>query len=35
MSLHTDHLHNALGHTASDKRLDILKRIGDVGSISS
>jgi molybdate transport system regulatory protein len=34
MSLHTNHLHNALGHTASDKRLDILRRIGEVGSIS-
>ena len=28
------HFSQALGHEASDKRLDILKRIGDVGSIS-
>jgi molybdate transport system regulatory protein len=28
------HLHHALGHAASDKRLDILRRIGEVGSIS-
>lgn len=27
-------LHQALGHGASDKRLDILRRIGEVGSIS-
>lgn len=34
MSAATDHLHQALGHKASDKRLDILRRIGEVGSIS-
>jgi len=34
MKLHTEHLHEALGHGASDKRLDILRRIGEVGSIS-
>jgi molybdate transport system regulatory protein len=28
------HFSQALGHDASDKRLDILQRIGDVGSIS-
>jgi molybdate transport system regulatory protein len=27
-------LHSALGHEAADKRIDILRRIGDVGSIS-
>ena len=30
----TLHFAQALGHEASDKRLDILKRIGEVGSIS-
>jgi molybdate transport system regulatory protein len=34
MKLNTAHLHEALGHGASDKRLDILRRIGEVGSIS-
>lgn len=34
MSLEVDHLHHALGHSATDKRLDILRRIGEVGSIS-
>ncbi|WP_416546849.1 molybdenum-dependent transcriptional regulator [Limnohabitans sp. DCL3] len=34
MRVPTDPLHQALGHTASDKRLDILRRIGEVGSIS-
>jgi len=34
MSAATEKLHQALGHTASDKRLDILRRIGEVGSIS-
>lgn len=34
MKLHTEHLHEALGHGASDKRLDILRRIGEAGSIS-
>ena len=28
------HFAQALGHEATDKRLDILKRIGEVGSIS-
>src|SRR6188508_26510 len=27
-------LHSALGHEAADKRIDILRRIGDAGSIS-
>lgn len=34
MSLPDEQLHHALGHAASDKRLDILRRIGEVGSIS-
>lgn len=34
MRLQTNHLHEALGHVASDKRLDILRRIHEVGSIS-
>lgn len=34
MKLRTEHLHEALGHGASDKRLDILRRIGEAGSIS-
>jgi molybdate transport system regulatory protein len=34
MRVPNHHLHQALGHTASDKRLDILRRIGEVGSIS-
>jgi molybdate transport system regulatory protein len=33
-TLLTTQLHQALGHGASDKRLDILRRIGEVGSIS-
>lgn len=27
-------LHGALGHEAADKRIDILRRVGDAGSIS-
>jgi molybdate transport system regulatory protein len=34
MNQPTVHLAQALGHEAADKRLDILKRIGEVGSIS-
>lgn len=28
------HLADALGHDSSDKRLDILRRVGEAGSIS-
>ena len=34
MRVPTDPLHQALGHTASDKRLEVLRRVGQTGSIS-
>ena len=34
MNLHPDSLSVALGHDVADKRLDLLRRIGQVGSIS-
>lgn len=34
MSTRAPKLHSALGHEAADKRIDILRRIGDAGSIS-
>jgi molybdate transport system regulatory protein len=34
MSRKSIHLADALGHGASDKRIDILRRIGEAGSIS-
>ena len=34
MTLHPDSLSEALGHDVTDKRLDLLRRIGQLGSIS-